>query len=97
MLVYVCRGFPGPPGSTEGQVVPVDMQIGIMRELGAQWLVAFFDHVRSHPHLIVNGFKETGIVDMIEKGEVTLPIQDRSLPNPTSANEADPFQDIDSD
>ena len=46
-----------------------------MRELGAQWLVAFFDHVRSHPELVVNGFKEAGIVDAIEKGEVTLHMQ----------------------
>ena len=54
-------------------------------------------HVRSHPELIVNGFKEAGTVDVIEKGEVTLPLQDRRLANPASAEEADPFQDIDSD
>ena len=73
----------------------VDMKIGIMRELGARWLVAFFDHVRSHPELIRNGFKEAGIIDAIEKGEVTLPSQDQSSSH-LAADEADPFMDIES-
>ena len=48
----------------------VNMQVRITRELGAQWLVAIFYHAHRHPGLIVNGFKEAGIIDAIKKGEV---------------------------
>lgn len=64
----VSKGLQGGP---EGEVVSVDMRIRIMKELGAQWLVSFFDHVRSHPELTVNGFKEAGVVDAIEKAKIT--------------------------
>ena len=80
----------------KGEVVSVDIKCSwIMRELGAQRLVSLFDHARSHPELLVNGFKEAGIVDAIEKGEVDLTSQDGS-PH-LSVREADPFQNIDSD
>lgn len=41
-----------------------------MRELGAQWRVAFCDYVCVHPELVINGFKEVDIVDAIEKGNL---------------------------
>ena len=54
----------------ENEVVPVNMQAGVMKELRAMWLVAFYDHVCSHPDLVVIGFKEAGIVDALENGVV---------------------------
>ena len=57
----------------ENEVVPVDMRAGVTKELGAQWLVAFYDHICSHPDLVVNGFKETGIMDALDKGVVSPP------------------------
>ena len=86
----VSQGLQGAP---EGEVVSVDMRVGVMRELGAQCLVAFYDHVRSHPELIVNGFKEAGIADAIENGEVNLSPQGRSLSHPL-VDETDPDIDI---
>ena len=46
------------------------MQAGVMKELGAKWLVTFYDHVCSHLGLAVNGFKGAGIIDALENGVV---------------------------
>ena len=80
----VSKGLQSVP---EGEAVSVDMRIAVMRELGAQWLVGFYDHVRSHPELVINGFKEAGILNAIEKGDVPVPSID--MPE-------DPFLDMDS-
>ena len=76
----------------EPETVPVNMQAGVMKELGAKRLVAFYDHVCSHPELIVNGFKEAGIVDALENG-VVAPLQhDETLSDEDETE--DPFLDI---
>ena len=80
---------------TELHVVPVDMRAGVMKELGAQWLVAFYDYVCCHPDLIVNGFKEAGIADTLENGVATLPSHE-GTPSDNDETE-DPFLDIHSD
>ena len=94
---YTEQIFLGLQGAPEGQVVSLGMRVGVMRELGAQWLVAFYNYVCSRPELIVNGLKETGIADAVENGEVNLSPQDRSLSHPWYMDETNPFLDIDSD
>lgn len=63
----------------QSELISVDMRAGIMKELGAQWLVAFYDHVCCHPDLVVNGFKEAGITDALENGIVTPSSQEGPL------------------
>ena len=53
-------------GLQEGnEVVAVDMRGPAMKELGAQWLNAFYSHMQSHSDIIVNGFRNAGIVEAI--------------------------------
>ena len=63
----------------EHEVVPEDMQAGVMKELGAKWMVAFYDYVSSHPDLVVNGFKEAGIMHAPEKCAVAPPQHNGTL------------------
>ena len=58
-------------GLQEGnEVVAVDMRGPAMKELGAQWPNAFYSHMQSHSDIIVNGFRNAGIVEAIEKDTV---------------------------
>ena len=55
----------GAKGLQEGnEVVLVDMRILIMRELGAQCLTAFYSHKHSNTDIIVNGYRNAGIVEV---------------------------------
>ena len=57
----------------DGGIKPVEMPAGVMKELGAKWLVAFYDYTSIHPELVINGFKEAGIVHALEIGMVGSP------------------------
>ena len=62
--------------------VHVDMTTTVMKELSAQWLTALYDNLRGRPELISNGFKEAGIMAVLE--------------NQTDADtDEDPFADLD--
>ena len=50
-------------GTTVESITPVDMRMSIMKPLGAKWLVATTDYIKTHPAIIINGFKKTGITD----------------------------------
>ena len=80
----------GLQSAPECEFVPVDMRPAVIRELGARWLVGFFDHVQSHPELIVNGFKGAGIVEAMEAIEKGVAQDDGN-------SSTDPFADLDSD
>lgn len=58
-------------------------------------MVAFYDHVSSHPDLVGTGFKEAGIMDALKKGVVTPPQHDGTLSDEDETE--DPFLDIHSD
>ena len=83
----------------ENEIVPVKMPDGVLKELGAKWLVAFYDYICSHPDLVVNGFKEAGILDLLENGvpTVAIPQQDGILSDENQVPVEDPFLDIHSD
>ncbi len=51
----------------EEELMPINLNSAEMKHLGAQWLVKMFDHMTDNPHLIVNGFIETGITESISK------------------------------
>ena len=40
---------------------PVDLSTARMKCLGAQWMVALYEHLTDNPHVIVNGFRHAGI------------------------------------
>ena len=76
----------------ESRVVPVEMPAGIMKELRAKWLVAFNDYISIHPELVVNGFKEAGIVHALENGAVGSPQHNGTFLDDDQAE--DPFLNI---
>ena len=36
-----------------------------MKSLGGQWLVKAFEYIKSHPGILINGFKAAGITDAL--------------------------------
>ena len=48
------------------QLKPVDLKLRVMKPLGARWLIQLYDHMKSHPEIIVNGFKASGIYNSIK-------------------------------
>ena len=40
---------------------PVDLSTARIKYLGAQWMVALYEHLTDNPHVIVNGFQHTGV------------------------------------
>ena len=43
----------------------VKLPLSVMKPLGAKWLMKAFDHIQSHPKMIMNGFKAPGITDNV--------------------------------
>ena len=60
-------------------IVQVDMRTIVMKELGVKWLSELYDYLRGRPEILVNGFKEAGIVDALQCEE---------------ERDIDPFSDI---
>ena len=49
----------------ESNPEPIDLKLSSVKPLGAQWMIKAHDHVRSHPEIVVNGFKGSGIYNCI--------------------------------
>ena len=50
-----------------GQTVqPVDMRLSIVKPIGAKWMIAMSDYIKSRPEMIINGFKNVGIIDFLK-------------------------------
>ena len=44
----------------------VDLRLSVMKPLTAQWTIDMFTYLESHPDIIINGFKKSGIVDALK-------------------------------
>ena len=53
--------------SRDVEEVKVDMSQGVMKPLEAKWITKMYDYLRGKPDIIVNGFKEAGIIDVVNK------------------------------
>ena len=49
----------------ESNPEPIDLKLSSVKPLGAQWMIKAHDHIRSHPEIVVNGFKGSGIYNCI--------------------------------
>ena len=43
----------------------VDLKLSRIKPLHAQWLVALYNHIKSNPDIVKNGFKKAGILDCL--------------------------------
>ena len=48
------------------QLKPIDLKLSVMKPLGARWMIQLYDHFKSTPKVVVNGFKATGIFDCVK-------------------------------
>ena len=47
----------------KAEMEPIDLRMSVIKPLGAKWLVNLYNHLKSKPSIIINGFKEAGIID----------------------------------
>lgn len=50
-------------------ITPVKLQLPILKELGAKWLVRMAEYLSDNPQFIVNGFKRSGILGAFDGNE----------------------------
>ena len=50
-------------GTSSSALQPVPMQLSIMKPIGAKWMMNLYDYIKSKPELVINGFRNVGIVD----------------------------------
>jgi hypothetical protein len=62
--------------------------MSIVKELSCKWIMSAYDHIRSSPEIVKNGFKKAGIVNAIENGTAVTSYPDLHH---------DPFDSCDSD
>ena len=51
--------------SSGAEFEPIDVSSARMKSLSGQWLVKAFEHIKSHPDILINGFKAAGITDAL--------------------------------
>ena len=51
---------------TPPDAVNTDLRMSVIKELGCKWLVSAYDHIRSHPDIISNGFRKVVIISALE-------------------------------
>ena len=52
--------------SYEQVCLPAPMQLSIVKPIGTKWMMDLYDYIKSKPELVINGFRNVGIVDIIE-------------------------------
>ena len=45
----------------------IDTRISVMKPLSAQWTIEMFNYLVSHPSIIINGFREAGITEILDE------------------------------
>ena len=58
--LQVCSQIKG-----ETDTKPVDLRLSIIKPLSAKWIVSMYEYIKSNPALVSNGFKEAGIVHLM--------------------------------
>ena len=48
------------------EMKPVDLKLSIVKPLGAQWMIKLYNHLKSHPEIIQNGFRAAGITECLK-------------------------------
>ena len=43
----------------------VDLNLSVVKPLGASWMIKAYDYMKSQPDIVVNGFKGSGLFNSI--------------------------------
>ena len=69
----------------------INMGMPVMGEIGANWLTALYNKFRSESSIIINGFKNIGIIEAIRKArEGSFTDDDES----SNDSDEDPFNSL---
>ena len=54
-------------GTSSKGLRPVDVKLSTVKPLGVRWMIELHDYIKSKPNIVMNGFKNVGIVDILTK------------------------------
>ena len=69
----------------------INMGMPVMKEVGAKWLTALYDKLRMETSIVINRFKNIGIVEAVEKAREGR-LDDESSSSPEV--DEDPFNGV---
>ena len=47
----------------------VDTRLSVMKPLSAQWIIEMFNYFVTHPSIVINGFREAGITEILDQNQ----------------------------
>jgi len=56
----------------EGQKKPINLKMSAVKPLSASWIVSACVYVKSNPEIIINGFKESGLLPAMCVNSMTV-------------------------
>ena len=68
--------------------------MAVMKEVGAKWLTALYDKLCTETSIVINGFKNVGIIEAVEKAREGLDLDEDSAAHPPSEADEDPFNGL---
>ena len=54
----------------EAELLPIDLSMPVMKEVGAKWLVEMADYLSDKPQFVVNRFIQSGITAVIDRVDI---------------------------
>ena len=76
---------------TAEDAVKINMGMAVMKEVGAKWLTVLYDKLCTETSIVVNGFKNIGIVEAVAKAREGLDSDEESSSTPQPEVDEDPF------
>lgn len=72
----------------EATAVQINLGMPVMKESGARWLTALYDKLRFENSIIINGFKNVGIIAAVKDARENFTSDEELL------EAEDPFEDV---
>ena len=76
---------------TAAEAIQINMGMAVMKEVGAKWLTALYDKLRTVTSIVMNGFKNVGIIEAVKKAREGPPSDENSGNLPPPEVDKDPF------
>ena len=76
---------------TAAEAIQINMGMAVMKEVGAKWLTALYDKLRTETSIVVNGFKNVGIIEAVKKAREGSLSDDEGVSLTPPEVDEDPF------
>ena len=79
---------------TAEKAIKINVSMAVIKEVGAKWLTALYDKLRTETSIVINGFKNVGIIEAVEKAREGLVLDEDNAAHPPPEVDEDPFNGL---